>query len=169
MRMGRLLRHATALHWRTRMLFPRATLDAIQEAIARAERAHAGEIRFAVETALPPRRIIGEIDSRARALEVFSDLRVWDTERNNGVLIYVLIADRSVEIVADRGLRERIASAEWEAVCRMMEEHFRSGRLKAGSIAGIDAVGGLLARHFPAAVLNQAAARNELPDQPTLL
>jgi uncharacterized membrane protein len=169
MRMRRLLRHAVALHWRTRMLFPRATLDAIQEAIVRAERAHAGEIRFAVETALPPRRIIGEIDSRARALEVFSDLRVWDTERNNGVLIYVLIADRSVEIVADRGLSERVAFAEWEAVCRMMEEHFRAGRFKAGSIAGIDAVGGLLARHFPAVIPNQAAARNELPDQPTLL
>ena len=169
MRMRRLLRHAAALHWRTRMLFPRSTLDAIQEAIARAERAHAGEIRFAVETALPPRRIIGEIDPRTRALEVFSELRVWDTEHNNGVLIYVLVADRGVEIVADRGLRERIASAEWEAVCRMMEEHFRAGRFKAGSIAGIDAVGGLLARHFPAAIPNQAAARNELPDQPTLL
>ncbi|MGA2398590.1 MAG: TPM domain-containing protein [Steroidobacteraceae bacterium] len=169
MRMRRLLRHAAALHWRTRMLFPRSTLDAIQEAIERAERAHAGEIRFAVETALPPRRIIGEIDPRARALEVFSELRVWDTENNNGVLIYVLIADHSVEIVADRGLRARVASAEWEAVCRMMEEHFRAGRFKAGSIAGIDAVGGLLARHFPAAIPNQAPARNELPDQPTLL
>jgi uncharacterized membrane protein len=169
MRMRRLLRHAAALHWRTRMLFPRSTLDAIREAIARAERAHAGEIRFAVETALPPRRIIGEIDPRARALEVFSDLRVWDTEHNNGVLIYVLIADRGVEIVADRGLSARVASAEWEAVCRMMEEHFRAGRFKAGSIAGVDAVGGLLARHFPAAIPNQAAARNELSDQPTLL
>jgi uncharacterized membrane protein len=169
MRMRRLLRHATALHWRTRMLFPRATLEAIQEAIARAERAHAGEIRFAIETALPPRRIIGEIDPRARALEVFSDLRVWDTEHNNGVLIYVLIADRSVEIAADRGLSARVASAEWEAVCRMMEEHFRAGRFKAGSIAGIDAVGGLLARHFPTTIPNQAAARNELSDQPTLL
>jgi uncharacterized membrane protein len=151
------------------MLFPRSTLDAIREAIARAERAHAGEIRFAVETALPPRRIIGEIDPRARALEVFSDLRVWDTEHNNGVLIYVLIADRGVEIVADRGLSARVASAEWEAVCRMMEEHFRAGRFKAGSIAGVDAVGGLLARHFPAAIPNQTTARNELSDQPTLL
>ena len=169
MRMRRLLRHAAALHWRTRMLFPRATLDAIREAIVRAERAHAGEIRFAVETALPPRRIIGEVGSRTRALEVFSELRVWDTEHNNGVLIYVLIADRSVEIVADRGLCARVHSAEWEGVCRMMEEHFRAGRIKAGSIAGIDAVGGLLARHFPAAIPNQATGRNELPDQPTLL
>ena len=114
MRLQRLLRHAAALHWRTRMLFPRTTLDAIRDAIVRAERAHAGEIRFAVETALPPRRIIGEVGPRGRALEVFSDLRVWDTEHNNGVLIYVLIADHSVEIVADRGLSARITSAEWE-------------------------------------------------------
>jgi uncharacterized membrane protein len=169
MRLQRLLRHAAALHWRTRILFPRTTLDAIREAVERAERAHAGEIRFAVETALPPRRVIGEVGPRARALEVFSDLRVWDTERNNGVLIYVLVADRSVEIVADRGLSTRVSSAEWEGVCRMMEEHFRAGRIKAGSIAGIDAVGGLLARHFPAAIANQGTARNELPDQPALL
>ena len=169
MRMRRLLRHAAALHWRTRILFPRATLDAIREAIVRAERAHAGEIRFAVETALPPRRVLGEVGPRARALEVFSELRVWDTEHNNGVLIFVLVADRSVEIVADRGFRTRVHSAEWEGVCRMMEEHFRVGRIKAGAIAGIDAVGGLLARHFPAAIPNQAIARNELSDQPTLL
>ena len=169
MRMQRLVRHAAALHWRTRILFPRTTLDAIRDAIVRAERAHAGEIRFAVETALPPRRVIGEIGPRARALEVFSDLRVWDTEHNNGVLIYVLVADHSVEIVADRGLSARVTSAEWEGVCRMMEEHFRAGRIKAGSIAGIDAVGGLLARHFPAAIANQGTARNELPDQPALL
>jgi uncharacterized membrane protein len=135
----------------------------------RAERAHAGEIRFAVETALPPRRIIGEVSPRARALEVFSELRVWDTEHNNGVLIYVLVADRSVEIVADRGLSPRVTSAEWEGVCRMMEEHFRAGRIKAGAIAGIDAAGGLLARHYPAAIPNQGTGRNELPDQPTLL
>jgi uncharacterized membrane protein len=169
MHMRRLLRHAAALHWRTRILFPRTTLDAIRDAIVRAERAHAGEIRFAVETALPPRRVIGEIGPRARALEVFSELRVWDTEHNNGVLIFVLIADRSVEIVADRGFRARVSPAEWEAVCRMMEEHFRAGRIKAGAIAGIDAVGGLLARHFPPAIANQAIARNELSDQPTLL
>lgn len=165
----RLVRHAAALHWRTRMLFPARSLDAIQDAIARAERAHAGEIRFAIETSLPPRRIIGDLSPRARALEVFSELRVWDTEHNNGVLIYVLIADRSVEIVADRGVADRVQPAEWEGVCRMMEEHFRAGRFEAGAIAGVDAVGGLLARHFPARLPGSAAADNELPNRPTLL
>ncbi len=169
MRTRRLLRHAAALHWRTRMLFPASTLDAIEEAIARAERAHAGEIRFAIETALPPSRVIGETAPRTRALEVFSELRVWDTERNNGVLIYVLIADRSVEIVADRGVAARVDPAEWEGVCRMMKDHFRAGRFKSGAIAGVEAVGGLLGRHFPARLPGRAAADNELPDRPTLL
>ena len=96
-----------------------------------------------------PLHILDEQTPRARALEVFAHLKVWDTERNNGVLIYVQTADRAVEIVADRGLADRVRQAEWEAVCRMMEEHFRAGRFKAGSIAGVDAIGTLLARHFP--------------------
>jgi uncharacterized membrane protein len=168
MKIGRLVRHATATHWRTRMLFPAATLDVIEQAIKRAERTHAGEIRFAIETSLTPRHILNDFAPRARALEVFSHLRVWDTEANNGVLIYVQLADRTVEIVADRGFQGRVSLAEWEAVCRLMEEHFRAGRFEVGSIAGVDAIGNLLARHFP-----QAAARaiqsNQLPDRPTLL
>jgi len=168
MRIGRLIRHATATHWRTRMLFPAATLNAIEQAIKRAELTHAGEIRFAIETSLTPRHILNDISPRAHALEVFSHLRVWDTEGNNGVLIYVQLADRTVEIVADRGFQRRVSPAEWEAVCRLMEEHFRAGRFQVGSIAGVDAIGNLLARHFP-----QASARaiqsNQLPDRPTLL
>ena len=103
MQTWRLIRHATATHWRTRMLFSGATLDAIEQAIARAELTHAGEIRFAVETALAPLHILNGVTPRGRALDVFAHLRVWDTEHNNGVLIYVQVADRDVEIVADRG------------------------------------------------------------------
>jgi uncharacterized membrane protein len=99
---------------------------------------------------------------------VFSQLRVWDTEANNGVLIYVQLADRNVEIVADRGFQGRVSSAEWEAVCRLMEEHFRAGRFQIGSIAGVDAIGDLLARHFPQDLAN-AQSRNQLPDRPALL
>src|SRR5271170_6366906 len=105
MHLGRMLRHATATHWRTRMLFPKTSLDAIEQAITRAESTHGGEIRFAVETALTPAHIWHDVGPRAHALEVFARLRVWDTERNNGVLIYVQVADRDVEIVADRGLQ----------------------------------------------------------------
>ena len=168
MRIGRLLRHVTATHWRTRMLFPTATLDAIEQAIKRAELTHAGEIRFAIETSLTPRHVLNDVTPRAHALEVFSHLRVWDTEANNGVLIYVQLADRTVEIVADRGFEGKVSAAEWEAVCRLMEEHFRAGRFQVGSIAGVDAIGNLLARHFPQASI-RAIQSNQLPDRPTLL
>ena len=165
MQFARLLRHATASHWRTRMLFPAATLDAIEQAVSRAERAHGGEIRFVIETALTPQHILNQVAARSRALEIFGHLRVWDTEANNGVLIYVQLADRNVEIVADRGIAARVSAAEWEAVCKLMEEHFRAGRFQAGSIAGVEAVGNLLARHFPA----PGHVHNQLPDRPTLL
>lgn len=169
MGLQRLWRHVAAPHWRTRFMFPAATLDAIEQAVGRAERAHAGEIRFAIETALPPLHVINDLAPRARALEVFAHLRVWDTEHNNGVLIYVQLADRDVEIVADRGLQERVSPVEWEGVCRLMEEHFRAGRFQAGSIAGVDAVGTLLARHYPSTDGRSVAAHNQLPDRPTLL
>jgi uncharacterized membrane protein len=169
MRLGRLFRHVAATHWRTRMMFPAGTLDAIEEAIGRAERTHGGEIRFAIETALTPLQILAELAPRTRALEVFAHLRVWDTEANNGVLIFVQVADHSVEIVADRGVASRVAQPEWDAVCRMMEEHFRAGRFKVGAIAGVEAVGALLARHFPAPAASPSLTGNQLPDRPTLL
>jgi uncharacterized membrane protein len=169
MPVGRLVRHAVATHWRTRRLFPVTTLDAIEKAIARAERTHAGEIRFAIETALAPLHILNGTAPRARALEVFAHLRVWDTEHNNGVLIYVQVADRDVEIVADRGFEGRVSPAEWAAVCRLMEEHFRAGRFEAGSIAGVDAIGSLLTRHFPPNLKAVSQSHNQLPDRPTLL
>ncbi|HEV7613041.1 MAG TPA: TPM domain-containing protein [Steroidobacteraceae bacterium] len=169
MQIGRLIRHAAQTHWRTRMMFSSATLDAIEQAIAGAEQTHAGEIRFAIESALTPLHVLNHAAPRARALEVFAHLRVWDTERNNGVLIYVQLADRAVEIVADRGFAGRVAAAEWEAVCRLMEEHFRARRFQAGSIAGVDAIGILLSRHFPPGVRQPSPSHNELPDRPTLL
>ena len=169
MQVRRLIRHVAATHWRTRMMFPGAALDAIEQAIARCEQTHAGEIRFAVETALPPLHVLNGMTPRARSLEVFASLKVWDTALNNGVLIYVQIADRVVEIVADRGFEGRISAAEWQAVCRLMEEHFRAGRFEAGSIAGVDAVGSLLRRHFPPSVDQSAQSINQLPDRPTLL
>jgi uncharacterized membrane protein len=169
MRLARLIRHATSTHWRARMLFPASTLDAIEQAVGRAEQTHQGEIRFAIETALPPLEVLADLAPRRRALDVFAQLGVWDTERNNGVLIYVELADRVVEIVSDRGLASQVKQAEWESVCRMMEEHFRAGRFKAGSIAGVDAVGTLLARHFPAVSPLPGRAGNQLPDRPILL
>jgi uncharacterized membrane protein len=169
MQVGRLIRHLATTHWRTRRLFPSSTLDAIQHAIARADALHAGEIRFAVETALTPLHIWHQAAPRTRALAVFAELRVWDTELNNGVLIYVQMADRSVEVVADRGLQRRVSQAEWEAVCRLMEEHYRAGRFELGSIVGVEAVGALLARNFPPDTSQPTLKQNQLPDRPTLL
>jgi len=169
MRPGRLLRHALATHWRTRLVFSRSTLDAIEAAVRRAERSHMGQIRFAIETALTPMHLWHDYSARARAVDVFSALRVWDTERNNGVLLYILFADRKVEIVADRGFHGRVSPAEWEAVCRLMEGHFRAGRFREGSVAGVEAVGALLSRHFPQTDAAAGTAKIELPDRPTLL
>jgi uncharacterized membrane protein len=169
MSVARLIRHAAATHWRARRLFPPATLDAIEQAIARFERTHDGEIRFAIESALSPLHVLNHVAPRARSLEVFAHLRVWNTERNNGVLIYVLLADRAVEIVADRGFEGRVSPVEWQAVCRLMEEQFRAGRFEAGALAGVDATGSLLTRHFPSHPARAAQSHNELPDRPTLL
>ena len=169
MRIGRLLRHSFATHWRTRLQFPAAALDAIEQAIKRTEAAHGGEIRFAIETALSPLHILNNLPPRARALDVFAHLRVWDTAANNGVLIYVQMADRHVEIIADRGFADRVSPAEWEAVCRLMQDHFRAGRFQAGAIAGVEAVGNLIARHFEPKVARPPHAHNQLPDRPALL
>ena len=166
MALARLFRHMVASHWGTRRLFPSDTLDAIERTIAASEKAHAGEIRFAIETSLPLLTVWDEVAPRTHALGVFAHIGVWDTEHNNGVLIYLQLADRSVEIIADRGLRSRVSAAEWEAACRLMEDHFRAGRFREGSIAGVEVVASLIARHFPAAA---GQRKNELPDRPILL
>jgi len=162
-------RHITASHWLTRRKFPSATLDAIEAAIAAAERTHAGQICFAIETALTPRQLYRGLQPRQRAIEVFGTLRVWDTERNNGVLVYVQLADRQVDIVADRGFGARVADLEWESVCRLMEQHFRAGRYRDGALAGIQAIADLLTRHFPVDATDRSLPGNELPDRPRLL
>ena len=150
---------------RTRRHFPAAVLESIEAAIAAAEARTSGEIRFMVETALDGSDLWARLTPRDRALQTFSDLHLWNTELRNGVLIYVLMADRDVEIVADRGVAAVIAVTQWDAVCRLMEGHFREGRFAAGAVAGVEAVGRLLEQHFPA----QAHNRDELPNQPALL
>jgi uncharacterized membrane protein len=160
-----MLRHLCVTRAGTRRRFSDAVDATIESAIQKAESRSSGEIRFAIETALDIAELWAGITPRERALQVFSQLRVWDTELRNGILIYVLVADRDVEIVADRGAAARISAAEWESVCRLMEGHFREGRFKEGSLAGVDAVAGLLEREFPAG----PSDRNELTNQPTLL
>src|ERR1700683_3116053 len=117
MNLLRLLRHLTTTRWSTRRRFPPAVRDAIEQAIGECESRHGGEIRFVVETAFDLPELWHDLAPRRRALQVFGQLGVWDTAENNGVLIYVLMADHVVEIVADRGIASRILQKEWDTVC----------------------------------------------------
>lgn len=161
----RIFRHLLYLPLSARRAFPPRALAAIEEAIRACEQTHRGEIRFAVEGSLGLIPLLRGQSARQRALEIFSALRVWDTEHNNGVLVYLLLADRDVEIIADRGVHRLVGDAAWEAVCRDMERAFRAGRFEAGVTGGIQAIGGLLASGYPSG----AGHPNELPDQPVVL
>ena len=165
-RAQRFFRHAFTTLGAVRRSFPKSALAQIEQAIKDCEKKHAGEIRFAVEAALHERAIWAGMTPRQRAIELFSQLRVWDTEHNNGVLIFVLLADRAVEIVADRGVaRGRVPRDEWEKVCRLTEAHFREGRYTQGAVAGVQAVAEVLAR-YPAGARGDG---NELSDAPVVI
>lgn len=165
MRLARLLRHLLHPDWLTRMAFPEPALHRIEAVVRASEARHAGELRFVVEGALDTLSLLRGVAARERALRVFSDLRMWDTEANNGVLIYLLLADHDVEIVADRGLNERVTADEWQALCHEMEALFRQRRFEAGVLLGIARVEALLCRHYP----RSGSSRNDLPDRPMLL
>lgn len=161
----RLLRHLMWPHWRVRRSFPPAVLARIEQAVARSETRHGGQIRFAVEHALDAGSLWRGWSARERALEVFSALRVWDTEHNNGVLIYLLLADRDVEIIADRGIHGRVGGEGWETICREMESAFREGNFEQGVLYGIERASNFLECHFPSVHRRP----NELPDGPVVL
>ena len=160
-----IIKHLIIPDWWARRPFGGAVMARIEAAITRSELLHRGELRFAVEGGLDARALLKRITPRQRALDVFSQLRVWDTAENSGVLIYIQLIERDIEIVADRGINACVAQAEWDAICRRMEHAFREGRFEAGALAGIDEVTALLARHFPAHYANP----NELSDKPVVL
>jgi uncharacterized membrane protein len=163
--LGRLARHLCTLPGAIARTLPAAVLAAIERAIEKSESQHRGEVRFAAEPALEASALLSGQTARERALDVFSLLRVWDTEENNGVLIYLLLADRDVEIVADRGINAKVPAAQWEHICRRMESAFSKGEFEQGILAGIEEVSVLLVRHYPA----RPGDRNELSDRPTIL
>lgn len=146
-----------------RRAFDEAALASIEKAITDTEKTHGGEIRVALEASLDPGELFSDLTPRQRALQAFAQLGVWDTELNNGVLIYVLWADHDVEIVADRGFNGRVSAQEWSDVCQRMEQLFSQEAAAAALISGIQAAGLLISRHFP------AVDRNELPDRPVVL
>jgi len=161
----RWFRHLFMPPWAWRRDFPQSILDAIEAAVRDSESSHGGEIRFAIENSLAPSRVWRGTRGRERAIEVFSSLRVWDTEHNSGVLIYLLLADHDIEIVADRGIAERVDPAAWEAVAQGMETLFRQGEFERGALQGIRQVGELLAQHFPPSGHNP----DELANRPLIV
>lgn len=165
MSIKRIARHLVQHHWRVKQVFPPRVLEAIERAIRQGETTHAGQVRFVVEGALDGAPLFRNQPARERALDVFSQLRIWDTAHNNGVLIYLLLADRDVEIVADRGIDARVGAEGWEKICREMEAEFRSGRFERGAIGGIEAVSRELAKHFPP----RGPHRDELSDKPVMM
>lgn len=162
----RLFRHLVSPPWQVRRIFPKRSLEAIETTIADSERSHLGELQFVIENALDFGDLWQGLTARQRAIEVFSQCRVWDTEQNSGVLIYLLLADRDVEIVADRGINAKVGTLAWLTICEDMETMFRSGEFERGAIEGITAVTKLLQQHFPAKDRDNP---NELGNAPIIL
>jgi uncharacterized membrane protein len=165
MGIGRIGKHLLEHRWRVRRIFPPRVLAAIEQAIKAGEATHSGQIRFVAEGALDGAPLFRDQPARERALDIFSQLRIWDTADNNGVLIYLLLADRDVEIVADRGIDAKVGAAGWEKICTNMETEFEAGNFERGVIQGIEAVSKQLAAHYP----KQRAGQNELPDAPVVI
>src|ERR1039458_1083215 len=143
----RIGKHLLEHHWRVRRIFTPKVLAAIEQAIKAGEATHSGQVRFVVEGALDGKTLFRDQPARERALDIFSHLRVWDTAHNNGVLIYLLLADRIVEIVADRGIDAKVGAASWQKICADMEADFKAGKFESGAIRGIEAVSRQLAAH----------------------
>ena len=158
-------RHLFATGWGMRRAFDAATLAAIEQAITDTERSHGGEIRFAVEASRGAIDLMRGVTPRQHAVHAFARLGMWDTEANNGVLLYMLLADHAIELVADRGFRDRVGDAEWRAVCGEIEAGLAGGDPVQAVVDGIARISGLLAAHFPAA----GGGRDELSDRPVLL
>jgi uncharacterized membrane protein len=160
-----MLRHLLRPQWWTLRAFPKAARGAIEQAIAASESLHRAELRFVVEAALPIGSLLRDQSSRQRAIELFARLGVWDTQDNSGVLIYVQLLDRRVEIVADRGINAKVGEAFWNAVCRRMEAEFAAGRFASGALVALKEITAALVANFPAADANP----DELANAPLIL
>lgn len=162
---NRYLRNLFTTRWALRRAFPQDLLDEITRAIQASERQHSGEFRFAIETALDVPALLRGCSPRDRAMDVFAQLRTWDTAANNGVLIYLLLAEHDIEIVADRGFNGKVSAQEWQEICDAMRDQFRNRQYRAGAMQGIEMITNVVSRHFPP----DPGDINELPDHPVLL
>lgn len=165
MNIKRFIQHLFLADWPANRAFSQSTLNAIYAAINTSEKSHSGEIRFVIESSLGFHALVKGVSARERAIDIFSQLRIWDTEQNNGLLIYMLFADRAVEIIADRGINAKVDGSEWEKICRLMEVDFKLGKYLDGALKGVQETTAQLIKHYPCTTENN----NELPDTPILL
>ena len=176
----RFFKHLVSHRWQVKRYFSDEALQNIENAIEASEKKHEGELSFVVEAGLHPYEIMFKKTPRKRAIELFGRLHIWDTEYNNGVLIYLLLADRDVEIVVDRGIDKHVGHANWEAICHEMEVMFRRGEFEAGVLHGIVRIGAVLEKYFPLTdakgiedkdTKNKSAKRkcNEISNKPHIL
>jgi uncharacterized membrane protein len=161
----RFIKHTFSNPWQVKSRFSAEALRNIEKAISASEKQHAGEIRFVVEAGLHPYEILCKKTPKKRAIELFGRLNIWDTEYNNGVLIYLLLADRDVEIVADRGIDKHVGNDGWEAICRDMEALFRKAEFEAGVLQGIAEISAELEKYFP----QNGASKNEVSNKPIVM
>jgi len=165
MSIKRVLNHLLLPGWLVRKRFPERMLTRIENSIRTSERAHRGEIGIAIEGGLTPAELWRGVTPRQRALDAFASLGIWDTEENTGVLIYIQVADRAVEIVADRGITRHVDQSQWDLICRTLETHFKRGDYAVGCENAVQAIGELIGRHFPKGRDNP----DELPNRPVIL
>ena len=162
---NRFFKHFFSHPWQVNRRFSAQALKNIERAISDSEKTHAGEIRFIVEAGLHPLEVLCKKTPKKRALELFGSLNIWDTEHNNGVLIYLLLVDRDVEIVADRGIHKHVGHARWEKICQGMEGWFRKGEFEAGVLQGIKEISAELDQHYPLT----GVSKNEISNKPLIL
>lgn len=162
---NRYLRNVFTTRWSMRRAFPGDLLDDIERAIQASELQHNAEFRFAIEAALDAPMLLRGCSPRERAMEVFSNLRIWDTAANNGVLIYLLLSEHAIEIVADRGYNDKVSTRQWQDICDTMRELFQGGHYREGALRGIKMITAVVSRHFPP----DPSDRNELPNRPVLM
>ncbi len=164
---SRAFRHLSAGQRGTHKLFSAEIMQRLQEVIATGEGTHRGEVRLIVESALPLRKVRRGMTTRQRALDLFGTFRVWDTEENNGVLLYINLADRKVEVIADRAAARRIGDPYWQTVCGVAQAAFRQDAFEQGVRDALESIHRALAIAFPAD--GDGSRRNELSDAPVSL
>ncbi len=162
MNLTRIAKHLLIPDWWAQRVFPKHVLDRVQEAVRASERSHRGELCFVIEGDLELTSLLKGVSPRQRAEDVFAQLRVWDTEENSGVLVYVQLIDHCIEIVADRGINAKVDQSAWDAICSAMQSAFHDGKYEAGSLEAIESITVLLQRNFPSGEENP----NELPNRP---